>query len=76
MVYTSSKSHMVSFRLSNEAYDRILKALDWPSNPNSGVPDYCKTVVERWVFRHDKTNKHARIDKVGAEKQINIRGEL
>jgi hypothetical protein len=45
---------MVSFRLSNEAYAKILKALEWPSNSNSGVPDYCKQVVERHAFRHDK----------------------
>lgn len=51
---TSSKNRMVSFRLSNEAYDKIQKALECPANPNSSVGDYCKQVIERHAFRHDK----------------------
>ncbi len=50
----SSKSHMVSFRLSNEAYAKIKKALNYPANGNSSVGDYCKQVIERYAFRHDK----------------------
>jgi len=50
----NSKTHKVSFRLSNEAYAKIEKALEWPSNGNLSVPDYCKQVVERHAFRHDK----------------------
>ena len=51
----SSMSHYVAFRLSNEAYDKILKALAFPSNPNeNSVGKYCKAVVERHAFRHDK----------------------
>jgi len=50
----NSKSHMVSFRLSLEAYNKIQKALECPSNGNSSVSDYCKQVVERHAFRHDK----------------------
>ena len=50
----NSKSHMVSFRLSNEAYSKIQTALACPSNCNSSTGDYCKQVVERHAFRHDK----------------------
>ena len=50
----SSKSHMVSFRLSNEAYAKIKRALEYPANSNSSVGDYCKQVVERHAFRHGK----------------------
>lgn len=54
MPVSNSKSHMVSFRLLNEAYDKILIALAHQSNNNSSVGDYCKQVVERHAFRHDK----------------------
>jgi len=50
----SSKSRMVSFRLSNEAYNKIEIALQAYNNSNSSVGDYCKQVVERHAFRHDK----------------------
>ena len=50
----SSKSHMVSFRLSNEAYVKIQRALEFPTNGNTSVGDYCKQIVERHAFRHDK----------------------
>ncbi len=52
MSRTSSKSHMVSFRLSNEAYAKIRVALEHPSNGNASVGDYCKQVIERYAFRH------------------------
>ena len=51
---TSGKSRVVSFRLSNEALSKIEKALAFPSNDNSSVSDYCKQVIERHAFRHDK----------------------
>lgn len=51
---TSSKSRIISFRLSNEAYAKILLALEHPTNQNTSVSDYCKQVVERHAFRHDK----------------------
>jgi len=51
---TSRKSHIVSFRLSNEALAKIQVALETPRNPNTSVGDYCKQVVERHAFRHDK----------------------
>lgn len=50
----SSRSHMVSFRLSNAAYDKIRAALSHPSNGNTSVSDYCKQVIERHAFRHDE----------------------
>ena len=61
MSRVSSKSHMVSFRLSNIAYDKIMVALDSPANPNSSVGDYCKQVVERHAFRHDKRKYRKRV---------------
>ena len=51
---TSRMSRMVSFRLSNDAYSKIQQALKTPANNNSSVGDYCKRVVERHAFRHDK----------------------
>ncbi|KKN44519.1 hypothetical protein LCGC14_0691990 [marine sediment metagenome] len=54
MPNVSSKSRIISFRLSNEALDKIEKALKSPANQNTSVSDYCKQVVERHAFRHDK----------------------
>ena len=51
---TSSKSRHISFRLSNEALGKIEQALKSPANWNTSVGDYCKQVVERHAFRHDK----------------------
>lgn len=51
---TSTKSTMISFRLSNTTVDKIKIALKTPRNPNTSVSDYCKTVIERWVWRHEK----------------------
>jgi len=50
----SSKTRVVSFRLSNEVVDKIKIALRSPNNGNSSIGDYCKEVVERHAFRHDK----------------------
>ncbi len=54
MSKTSNKSHHVTFRLSNEAYAKIEVALNHQANGNSSVGDYCKQVIERYAFRHDK----------------------
>ncbi len=54
MAVSNTKSRMVSFRLSLEALAKIKIALAYPANSNSDVPDYCKRVVERHAFRHDK----------------------
>ena len=51
---TSSKSQVVTIRLSNEAYAKIERALEYPANGNTSVGDYCKQVIERHAFRHDK----------------------
>lgn len=59
----SSKSHIVSLRLSNEAYDKILVALNYPANGNTSVGDYCKQVIERYAFRHDKRKFRKGLDK-------------
>jgi len=57
---TSSKSRHVTFRLSNEAYAKILKALECPRNGNSSVGNYCKQVIERYAFRHDRRKYRVR----------------
>ncbi len=54
MPNTSSKSRMISFRLPNEVLVKIEQALESPANQNTSVSDYCKCVVERHAFRHDK----------------------
>ncbi|KKM05681.1 hypothetical protein LCGC14_1751680 [marine sediment metagenome] len=51
---TSSKSRHISFRLSNEVLAKIEQALKSSANQNTSVGDYCKQVVERHAFRHDK----------------------
>jgi len=51
---TSSKSLIVSFRLSNEAQAKIQRALESQNNNNTSISDYCKQVIERHAFRHDK----------------------
>jgi len=48
----SSKSRIVGVRLSNVTIAKIEAALEHPSNANSSICDYCKTVVERHAFRH------------------------
>ena len=58
---TSSKSRIVSFRLSNEAYAKIRRAMEDPRNQNPSVSDYCKQVVERHAFRHDKRKYRVKI---------------
>ncbi len=47
----SNKTKVVSFRLSIDDYNKIEKFLQSPNNPNTSVPDYCKTVIERWINR-------------------------
>ena len=51
---SGGRSQMVSFRLSNNAYAKILVALDSPRNGDMSVSGYCKKVIERYAFRHDK----------------------
>ena len=51
---TSRKTRIVTIRLSNEAWDKIQKALEWPSCNAASVGEYCKQVMERHVFRHSK----------------------
>ncbi len=51
---------MVAFRLSNEAYAKIEGALKSPQNGNTSVGDYCKQVMERYPFRHDKRKYRVR----------------
>ena len=55
---------MVSFRLPNDAYNAIHKALDFPTNNNTSVSDYCKKVIERHVFRHSTRKYRKPVDKV------------
>ena len=50
----SSKTQVVSFRLSNEAMAKIEKAILSSRNGDVSVGDYCKNVIERHAFRHGK----------------------
>jgi hypothetical protein len=50
----STKSSTVTIRLKNETIERIKVALNSPTNSNESVNDYCRSVIERWVYRHDK----------------------
>jgi len=51
---TSSKRRIVSIRLSNATIEKIEKALATASNNNTSVSDYCKKVVTRHAFRHER----------------------
>ncbi len=53
----SSKTRMVSFRLPIEVCAKIEKAFENPRNPNTSIGDYCKSVVTRHAFRHEKNIK-------------------
>jgi hypothetical protein len=51
----TSNTIMISFRLSNEAYDKIVRTITNPHNIRNqyhSVEAYCKEVVERHAFRH------------------------
>ena len=60
----SSRTRVVSIRLRNETIAKIERALDSPANPNASISDYCKTVVERWVWRHVPKLECVRCNKV------------
>ena len=48
----TSRTVIVSFRLSVEDLTLIRRAMRSPLNRNTSVSDYCKTVVHRHVNRH------------------------
>lgn len=50
----SNKTKVVTFRLPNDVHAKIVRALKTPTNGNSSVSDYCKSVVTRYAFRHDR----------------------
>jgi len=52
----SSKSHLVTFRLDNATWDKIQQALDYPWSTGTANThgDYCKQVITRWAWRHQK----------------------
>jgi len=60
----STKTKVITFRLSNEVYAKINHALNTPRNRNSSISDYCKSVVTHWVFRHDRHERTRTKDKV------------
>ena len=59
---TSDKTKIVSFRLPNEVYAKIIRALNTPTNRNLSVADYCKQVVSRHAFRHSRCKFRHRKD--------------
>jgi len=51
----STRSRKISIWLSNEVCAKIEIALSHPSNPNEySIGKYCKAVIERHAFRHDR----------------------
>lgn len=58
---TSSKSQLITIRLSNETISKIEEALLSPRNGNTSVNDYCKQVIERHAFRHSTRKYKTRI---------------
>lgn len=51
----SNISRKISFWLPNECCVKIEQALASPGNNNeNSIGKYCKAVVERYAFRHDK----------------------
>jgi len=59
----SNKTKVVTFRLPNDVYAKIICALKTPTNVNSSVSDYCKSVVTRYAFRHDRFQFRHREDE-------------
>jgi len=57
---TSTKTRRYTIRLRNETADEIERLIKTsPKNPHDSVGDYCKEVVERYVWRHS-TRKYRR----------------
>jgi hypothetical protein len=54
MQKSSTKSTIVAFRLKNDCRDKIEQALKCPTNHNTSVSDYCREVIERYAFRHER----------------------
>lgn len=54
MPNSTTKTKMVSFRLRVETWEKIENALRSPTNQNTSVSDYCRMVIERYAWRHDK----------------------
>lgn len=52
MAGTSSKSHKISFRLSNEAYREYERLVKGASNPHETAGRMIKWVAEWYPFRH------------------------
>lgn len=50
----SKSSKIIGVRLSNETIAKIEKALDSVNNSNTSISDYCKKVITRYAFRHEK----------------------
>jgi len=48
------RSRIVSIRLSNATIAKIERALAAPHNNNTSISDYCKKVITRYAFRHER----------------------
>jgi hypothetical protein len=53
----SSKTTVVTIRLQNRTVAKIKRALNSPTDPYQSVNDYCAKNIERFVWRHDKSEK-------------------
>ena len=60
----SDNTQIISFRVSNEVYGKINRALKTPTNGNLSVGDYCKQVVSRHAFRHSRCKFRHRKDEL------------
>ena len=50
----STKTTTVTIRLSNETVAKINDALKAVRNNDASIGDYCKNVITRHAFRHDR----------------------
>jgi len=57
---TSTKTHMISFRLDVGTIAKIQAAINTASNDASSVSDYCKKAVIRHVWRHEPDKRKIR----------------
>jgi len=53
----SSKTTVVTIRLQNRTVNKIKRALNSPTDPYQSINDYCAKNIERFVWRHDKSEK-------------------
>jgi len=53
----SKQTHVLTFRVDNQVWAKILAAVEAQNSTSETVSHYCQQVISRWAFRHDR---HAR----------------